>query len=260
MPTHTGIEWTDSTWNPVTGCTPISSGCDNCYAKTIANRLLRSQYLGRSPAIDSRSSRHDPFAVRLWPERVSQPAEWRSPRRIFVNSMSDLFHAHVPVSFVRELFALMLTVDRHIYQILTKRPSRLERFVRNNSDLFLDGIVPPHIWLGTSVENQAAARRVDSLRRVPARTLFLSCEPLIGPLELNLAGISWVIVGGESGAKHRPMALDWVRTIRDQCIRTATPFFFKQVGGRTPKSGGRILDGRVWSQFPPLGGKARDEL
>lgn len=188
--------------------------------------------------------------MRLWPERLSEPLKWRTPRRVFVNSMSDLFHVDVPSAFVRALFEIMLSADRHIYQVLTKRPARMERFIRANRDLFDGRRVPAHIWLGTSVENQKVAFRVAQLRRVPARVRFLSCEPLLGPLKIGLRGIHWVIVGGESGISHRPMSLDWVRALRDGCERAGVPFFFKQVGGRTPKAGGRVLDGRTWSQYP----------
>jgi protein gp37 len=171
---------------------------------------------------------------------------------VFVNSMGDLFHTDVPDSFVRQVFDVMLEADRHVYQILTKRPSRMQRFVDRNADLFEHGKVPSHIWLGTSIENQSVAYRADHLRRVRAGVRFLSCEPLLGPVELELEGIDWVIAGGESGIVHRPLDLDWVRTLRDRCERSQVAFFFKQVGGRTPKAGGRVLDGKVWSQYPKV--------
>jgi protein gp37 len=252
MAQRTGIEWTDSTWNPVTGCTQVSAGCDNCYALTLANRLLKAQYVSRQPEQDTPSNRADPFAVRLWPERLTAPLQWAEPRRVFVNSMSDLFHVDVPIRFARAVFEVMLAAHNHIYQVLTKRPARMERFIRNNKDLFNGGTVPSHIWLGTSVENQAVAFRVAQLRRVPAQVRFLSCEPLLGPLSLGLTGIHWVIAGGESGIVHRPLLLDWVRSLRDACVQSKVPFFFKQVGGRTPKAGGRLLDGRIWSQYPSV--------
>jgi protein gp37 len=173
-------------------------------------------------------------------------------RRIFVNSMSDLFHADVPDAFLRQVFQVMLNADWHVYQVLTKRPSRALRFWRKNARLFDSRPIPSHIWLGTSIENQAVWYRAGQLRRVPAEVRFLSCEPLLGPLEVNLESIHWVIVGGESGPVRRPMNLDWVRRIRNECIRAGIPFFFKQVGGRTPKSGGRILDGRTWDEYPAV--------
>jgi len=244
------IEWTDATWNPTTGCTKVSAGCDHCYAAVLANGRLSDIYLARKPAKDNAANRRDPFAIRLWPERLDYPVRWRDPRRIFVNSMSDLFHADIPEAFQRQVFAVMLKADHHIYQVLTKRPARAERFVRRNADLFEGGIVPPHVWIGTSVERQDVAHRVDQLRSVPAEVRFLSCEPLLGPLDLDLSSIDWVIVGGESGVGYRPMDLDWARRIRDGCVAECVPFFFKQVGGRTPKAGGRSLDGQTWSQYP----------
>lgn len=246
----TGIEWTDVTWNPVTGCTRVSSGCDNCYAATLANRLLKKTYLSRRPVVDSDITRRDPFAVRLWPERVEQPLSWREPRTVFVNSMSDLFHADIPEPYVRRVFEVMLEADWHIYQILTKRPARAARFWRRNGDLFADGPMPEHVWIGTSVENQEAAFRVEHLRDVPAEVRFLSCEPLIGPLDLDLTGVHWVIVGGESGPVRRPMEPEWALRIRDQCQAADVPFFFKQWGGRTPKAGGRELEGELWDEMP----------
>lgn len=169
---------------------------------------------------------------------------------IFVNSMSDLFHVDIPDDFAREIFRVMLGVDRHIYQVLTKRPSRARRFVELNADLFPTGMVPGHIWIGTSVEDQRVVHRVRQLAQVPAAVRFLSCEPLIGPLELELDGIHWVIVGGESGIGYRPMKADWAIAIQDQCREADVPFFFKQWGGRTPKAGGRLLDGRTWDHMP----------
>jgi protein gp37 len=247
---RTAIEWTDATWNPTTGCTKVSAGCDHCYAHVLAHGRLHDVYTRRLPVLKTGDAQHDPFAVRLWPERLEQPAKWLEPRMIFVNSMSDLFHADVPDDYVRRIFQVMLRVDRHTYQVLTKRPSRAQRFVRKNADLFTDGIVPDHIWMGTSVENQDVVYRADHLRRVPATTRFLSCEPLLGPLELDLDGIRWVIVGGESGLGYRPMRMEWATGIRDQCKRAGVPFFFKQWGGRTPKAGGRFLSGRTWDELP----------
>ncbi|MEO8194464.1 MAG: phage Gp37/Gp68 family protein [Gemmatimonadales bacterium] len=252
MGQHSRIEWTDSTWNPVTGCTQVSAGCDNCYALALANRRLKDIYL-RQPAVRSdATSKNDPFAVRIWPDRIHEPLHWRTPRRVFVNSMSDLFHVDVPEPFVRKLFEVMLGANQHVYQVLTKRPSRAARFVDRNKDLFPWGTVPEHIWLGTSVESQDVAHRVEHLRGAKAHIRFLSCEPLLGPIRLNLSGIHWVIAGGESGRGYRKLNIEWVRSIRDQCVQEKVPFFFKQVGGYTPKAGGRLLDGITWDQFPFL--------
>lgn len=244
------IEWTDATWNPVTGCTKVSTGCDNCYAHTLAHGRLAEVYGRRLPVIDTPENQADPFAVREWPERLTQPEKWKEPRMIFVNSMSDLFHADVPESFVRRIFEVMLRADHHTYQVLTKRPGRAARFYRRHADLFHGLPIPGHIWMGTSVEDQAAVFRVDQLRDVPAEIRFLSCEPLLGPLTLDLSEIHWVIVGGESGIGCRKMAPEWATTIRDQCAAASVPFFFKQWGGRTPKAGGRLLEEREWNEWP----------
>lgn len=252
MGERTAIEWTDATWNPVTGCTKVSAGCDHCYAAALAERRLRSVYLKRLPAVDTPTNRADPFAVRLWPERLEQPARWRDPRMVFVNSMSDLFHVDVPEAYVRQVFEVMLAVDRHVYQVLTKRPSRAERFWKRHADLFQGGPIPEHIWIGTSVESQDVTYRVAHLHRVPAEVRFLSCEPLLGSMQLDLSGIGWVIVGGESGPAYRPLDPAWAQDLRDQCVGAGVPFFFKQVGGRTPKAKGRLLDGRTWDEWPSL--------
>ena len=172
---------------------------------------------------------------------------------VFVNSMSDLFHVDVPDGFVRQIFEMMLEADHHIYQVLTKRPTRVVRFFERNRDIFPNGRIPGHIWVGTSVESQDVIYRVDHVRLVPAEVRFLSCEPLLGPLQLDLDEIGWVIVGGESGVGRRRMEPTWARDIRDQCLAAAVPFFFKQWGGRTPKAGGRLLDDRTWNQMPPIG-------
>lgn len=246
------IEWTDATWNPTTGCTKVSAGCDHCYAHTLAHGRLTQAYLRKLPVVQNATNEADPFAVRLWPERLNDPGKWKEPRIVFVNSMSDLFHVDVPDDFVREIFKVMLTVDRHVFQVLTKRPTRAVRFFERNRDLFPSGRIPGHIWMGTSVENQDVVYRVDHIRLVPAEVRFLSCEPLLGPLRLNLAGISWVIVGGESGIGYRRMDAAWARGIRDQCLAANVPFFFKQWGGRTPKAGGRLLDEQVWNEMPAL--------
>ena len=250
MGEQTAIEWTDATWNPATGCTKISDGCDNCYAAAFARRRLKHTYLARRPAVETKENAEDPFAVRLWPERLGQPERWSRPRMIFVNSMSDLFHKDIPQEFVRRIFEVMLTCDRHIYQVLTKRPARAAAFWASHCEELGHTEIPSHIWLGTSIENQRVAYRRSHLIRVPAAVRFLSCEPLLGPLKLDLEGIHWVIVGGESGPNHRPMESSWTRTIREQCQRESVPFFFKQWGGRTPKAGGRLLDDREWNEFP----------
>jgi len=244
------IEWTDATWNPTTGCTPVSPGCDHCYAKTLAVGRLSDVYRRRLPVVQTLENEADPFAVRLWPERLGQPASWRDPRMVFVNSMSDLFHVDVPGEFVRRIFEVMMKVDRHTYQVLTKRPARMANWVRANGDLFPGGVVPSHIWLGTSVEDQAVAYRVEHLRSVLAEVRFLSCEPLIGALTLDLRGVHWLIAGGESGIGYRAMDPEWPRRLRDDCVEAGVAFFFKQWGGRTPKSNGRSLDGETWDQMP----------
>lgn len=244
------IEWTDATWNPTTGCTKVSDGCDHCYAHKLAHERLAQLYSRQLPVLPTAENRADPFSIRLWPTRLRQPASWSKPRIVFVNSMSDLFHVDVPDAFVRQVFEVMLKVDRHVYQVLTKRPSRAARFFRLNQDLFPDGMIPRHIWMGTSVENQEVAHRVDHLRQLPARIRFLSCEPLLGPLQIDLGEIHWVISGGESGAEFRPMEEGWVLGLRDQCRAAGTPFFFKQWGGRRAKAGGRLLEGRTWDEMP----------
>lgn len=250
MGERSAIEWTNATWNPTTGCTRVSAGCDHCYAATLARGRLFKAYTKNLPVVDTPENRADPFAVRLWAHRLGDPARWLQPRMIFVNSMSDLFHADIPESFLRQIFEVMLAVDRHIYQVLTKRPSRAARFWRRNQDLFAGRPIPKHIWIGTSVEDQRVAHRVDHLRAVSAEVRFLSCEPLLGPLALELEGIHWVIVGGESGPGFRPLDREWAMSVRDQCETAGVPFFFKQVGGRTPKAGGRMLDGREWNEMP----------
>ncbi|HZM55347.1 MAG TPA: phage Gp37/Gp68 family protein [Acidimicrobiales bacterium] len=237
------IEWTGTTWNPVTGCDRVSGGCDNCYAMALAKRLKAMGAERYSQDGDPRTSGPG-FAVRVHPAALEQPYRWRQPRLVFVNSMSDLFHAKVPVGFIKDVFDVMAATPRHTYQVLTKRSRRLRRMADK-----LDW--PANVWIGVSVETRLQLDRVGDLRRVPASVRFLSCEPLIGPLgELDLAGIGWVIAGGESGAKHRPMDPEWARHVRDQCLEQKVPFFFKQWGGRTPKAGGRTIDGRLWDEMP----------
>lgn len=234
MSDHSGIEWTDATWNPVTGCTKISPGCKHCYAERLARRL---RAMGNPRYRDG-------FAVRLHPDQLNLPLHWRTPRRIFVNSMSDLFHDDVPDDYVMQVFDVMVRAGWHIFQILTKRSERLAR-------LAVRLPWPSHIWAGVSVENGRYTKRIRDLRKVPSRIRFLSIEPLLGPIdELSLDGIHWVIVGGESGGNRRAMDPQWARQIRDRCTEASVPFFFKQWGGRAPKSNGRILDGRTWEEVP----------
>lgn len=245
MATRSAIEWTQVTWNPTTGCDRISPGCDNCYALTLAKRLKAMGAVKYQADGDPRTSGPG-FGVSIHRGALREPYTWRSPRVVFVNSMSDLFHARVPLSFVREVFTVMAETPQHTYQVLTKRSSRLRKLADK-----LDW--PTNLWMGVSVENSGACFRVDDLRAVPAAVRFLSCEPLIGPLgELNLDGIGWVIAGGESGPNRRPMDPAWVTSVRDRCLSAGVPFFFKQWGGRTPKAGGRELDGHYWDQMPVM--------
>jgi protein gp37 len=238
MADKTAIEWTDATWNPVTGCTKVSPGCDNCYAERFSERFRGV------PGHPFESG----FDLTLRPERLSQPLEWKKPRMIFVNSMSDLFHKEVPQSHISRVFDIMENADWHIYQVLTKRSSLLRKFI---NERYPDDKAPSHMWFGVSVENDKALSRISHLQRANAGIRFLSIEPLIGPIEkLNLKGIDWVIVGGESGPGARPVDPQWVLNIRNQCIKARVAFFFKQWGGRSPKAGGRLLEGREWSQFP----------
>jgi len=243
MAIGTGIEWTEVTWNPTTGCDRISAGCDNCYALTLAKRLKAMGAAKYQLDGDPRTSGPG-FGVAVHEAVLDDPYRFGGPKLIFVNSMSDLFHAKVPVDFIRRVFAVMADTPRHTYQVLTKRSTRLRRLADS-----LDW--PSNVWIGVSVENEATLGRVDDLRGVPAATRFLSCEPLLGPLVgLTLDRIEWVIAGGESGPRYRPMAAQWVRDIRDRCADEGVPFFFKQWGGRTPKHQGRLLDGRTWDEMP----------
>lgn len=236
MADRSGIEWTEATWNPVTGCSKVSPGCAHCYAETLSLRFRWST----KPWLPA----HESENVILHPERLEQPLRWRRPRVVFVNSMSDLFHEHVPLEFVRSVFDVMAEADRHTFQILTKRSRRLAQFAPE-----LDW--PRNVWMGVSIENRRWAARADVLREVPAAVRFISAEPLLGPLEgLDLTGIDWLIAGGESGHRYRPVELDWIRELRDQCRDARVAFFLKQIGGRTPKAGGRTLDGREWSEMP----------
>lgn len=238
MADRTAIEWTNATWNPVTGCTKISRGCDNCYAERLAERFRGVVGHPFRPGFD----------LTLRPERLDQPKRWRQPRMIFVNSMSDLFHKEIPSSYVDSVFDAMEQADWHSFQVLTKRSSRMRSYVNGR---YATRVVPQHIWLGVSVEDGASLSRVAHLQSTTAAIRFLSLEPLIGPMgALSLNNIHWVIVGGESGPRARPMNIEWVRAIRDQCRSAKVPFFFKQWGGNSPKSGGRKLDSHEWNQFP----------
>jgi protein gp37 len=241
------IEWTEATWNPVTGCDRVSPGCDHCYALTLAARLKAMGSPKYQQDGDPRTSGPG-FGVTLHPDELAVPRRWRRPRRVFVNSMSDLFHPKVPIEFIAEVFAVMAETQQHTYQVLTKRPKRARSVLRDLNS-------PPlvNVWVGVSVEDEERTDRVAVLREVPAAIRFLSCEPLLGPLSsLDLTGVGWVIVGGESGPEARPMREAWVTEIRDDCLDAGIPFFFKQWGGRTPKAGGRRLAGRTWDEMPQL--------
>jgi protein gp37 len=236
MSTNSPIEWTDATWNPVTGCDKISPGCKHCYAERMAKRLKAA----RNP------NYKNGFELTLQHQMLTRPLEWKSPKQIFVNSMSDLFHDDVPVDYIQRVFSVMNEANWHQYQVLTKRAERLETL---SSQLKW----APHIWMGVSVESEKYLPRVDCLRRTRAHVKFLSLEPLLGPLKkMNLRGIDWAIVGGESGPGARPMDAEWVTDIRDQCLRANVAFFFKQWGGVFKKRNGRELEGRTWDQKPEL--------
>jgi protein gp37 len=243
--TKSAIEWTEVTWNPVTGCDRVAAGCDNCYALTLAKRLKAmgaEKYQTDGNPITSGPG----FGVAIHPQALRQPYKWKAPRTVFVNSMSDLFHAKVPLSYVQDIFDVIANTPQHTYQALTKRAHRMAK-VADKLDW------PSNLWMGVSVEDTTVTDRIDYLRTVPASVRFLSCEPLLSPLPgLNLDGIHWVIAGGESGPNHRPMEAEWVTDIRDQCLEVGVPFFFKQWGGRTPKQHGRELDGQLWDQMPAV--------
>ena len=237
MASNSSIEWTESTWNPLTGCTKVSPGCKNCYAERLA---LRLQSMGQPNYANGFTLTTHEHALRL-------PLQWKKPQMIFVNSMSDIFHEKVPIEFIQQVFEVMRRADWHRFQILTKRSDRL---------LALSPQLPwaPHIWMGVSVESTDYAFRIDHLRMTQARIKFLSLEPLLGPLQrLNLKGIDWVIVGGESGPGARPMAQSWVIDIRNQCRKANVRFFFKQWGGFNKKKNGRSLEGRTWDEMPVTG-------
>ena len=234
MGTKSEIEWTESTWNPVTGCTKVSPGCANCYAERMARRL---KAMGQKNYANG-------FEVTTQDHMLSRPLEWKKPKMVFVNSMSDLFHEDVPVSFIRRTFDVMVEANRHVFQVLTKRSDRLR-------DLSESLPWAENIWMGVSVENAEYSHRIDHLRQVTASVRFVSLEPLLGPVpDLDLSDIDWVIVGGESGPGARPMKKGWVTQIRDQAVEAKVPFFFKQWGGKNRKQAGRSLEGQTYDQMP----------
>jgi|SRR5579862_4637600 len=234
MASNSHIEWTDATWNPVTGCTKISTGCRHCYAERLAKRL---KAMGQA-------NYRNGFEVTLQPQMLELPLHWKTPRRIFVNSMSDLFHEEVPESHIMKVFDVMVRAHWHQYQVLTKRSERARSLSKNLPWM-------PQIWMGVSVENKKYISRIDDLRNTGAHIKFLSLEPLLGPLrKLNLHGIDWAIVGGESGPGARLVNPAWVTDLRDQCFRAGVPFFFKQWGGVQKTKAGRTLEGRTWDEMP----------
>lgn len=238
MSATTQIEWTDATWNPVTGCSKITRGCDFCYAERLAERF---RGVPGHPFENG-------FDLTLRPERLNQPINWRQPRRIFVNSMSDLFHKEIPKDFIDSVFDTMEAADWHTFQVLSKRSSLMARYLR---DRYGNGLAPPHIWLGVSVEDAKNIVRLKHLRAARAFVKFVSFEPLLGSVgKIDLSGIDWAIVGGESGPQARPMAEEWAIEIHDQCKAAKVAFFFKQWGGIRPKSGGRLLRRRHWNEYP----------
>ncbi len=234
MALGSGIEWTESTWNPVTGCTKVSPGCKHCYAERMAERL---QAMGQA-------NYGNGFELTLQPHMLDLPLRWKKPQTIFVNSMSDLFHKDVPVAYIQRVVDVMRRAHWHRFQMLTKRADRL-------AELSSEISWPENVWMGVSVENGSYISRIDDLRATGACVKFLSVEPLLGPLPaLNLQGIDWVIVGGESGPRARSMDPEWVTDVRDQCRRARVPFFFKQWGGTNKKKAGRLLGGRTWDEMP----------
>ena len=234
MADRSAIEWTEATWNPVTGCSKVSPGCAHCYAETFAERW---RGVPGHPYEQG-------FDLRLWPQRLEEPLRWARPRMIFVNSMSDLFHEDIAAEYIADVFDVMVRAEHHTFQILTKRH---ERFAELAAELPW----PDNVWMGVTIENRRFVHRADYLRQVPAAVRFISAEPLLGALEeLDLDGIDWLIAGGESGPRHRPVKVAWLRELRDHCEHEQTAFFFKQWGGHRPKSGGRELDGRTWDQMP----------
>lgn len=259
MSQQSAIEWTDTTWNPTTGCRKVSPGCDHCYAATLARRLKamgNARYQNDGPDGDG-------FGLTLHWDKIDEPLRWRRPRRVFVNSMSDLFISGVTSEFLDRTFDVMAEASQHHFQILTKRPTRMAREVTR---IYSRLGVLPNVWLGTSVENQEwAEKRIPPLLDTPASIRFLSCEPLLGAIDLrsflesSSPGLHWVIVGGESGFEHRPLDERWAISLRDQCSEASVAFFFKQHGGRTPKAGGRELDGETWNQMPAIMARGGDD-
>lgn len=236
MAQATRIEWTEYSWNPVSGCTKISSGCRHCYAERMANRL-------KAMGVDRYKSG---FRLKTHPDLLSMPLKWRRPRTIFVNSMSDLFHEDVPMSFIEQVFEVMNSCPQHTFQILTKRSKRL-------ADISKSLNWTQNIWMGVTVENSQVVGRIRDLSRSGARVKFISCEPLLGPIDiLDLNGVDWVIVGGESGPHARPMKEEWAVSIRDKCLAGGVPYFFKQWGGWNKKARGRMLMGHIWNQMPSV--------
>lgn len=234
MSDRSAIEWTEASWNPATGCSKVSPGCAHCYAETFAERW---RGVPGHPYEQG-------FDLKLWPQRLDIPLRWRRPRLIFVNSMSDLFHEDIPDDFIREVFGVMGQAHWHTFQVLTKRHERL-------AELAPALTWHPNVWMGVTIENRRFVHRADRLREVPAAVRFISAEPLLGPLEgLDLDGVDWLIAGGESGPKHRPIREEWVLELRDRCADEDIAFFFKQWGGRRAKSGGRLLAGKIWDEMP----------
>jgi len=234
MADNSAIEWTEATWNPVTGCHQVSPGCAHCYAKTFAERWRGTP---------GHPYEHG-FDLQIWPHRLEQPLKWKRPRTIFVNSMSDLFHEDIPDTYIEQVFDVMGRADHHTFQILTKRHERLREIAPKLT-------WHPNVWMGVSIENRRFVHRADYLRDVQAAVRFISAEPLLGSLDgLDLTGIDWLIAGGESGAKHRTVKVQWLRELRDQCVKAEVAYFFKQWGGHRAKTGGRLLDGRTWDQVP----------
>jgi protein gp37 len=248
MANETAIEWTDATWNPVTGCSKISAGCDNCYAERFSERF---RGVVGHPFEEG-------FDLQLRPERLKQPLSWKTPKRVFVNSMSDLFHKEVPRHFIDSIFETMEAGNWHSYQVLTKRSSLMMKYLEKRYD---GTKAPAHIWLGVSIEDAKNAVRLNHLRAALAETKFISFEPLIASVgKLDLNGIDWAIVGGESGPRSRSMAEEWAIEVRDQCLEQNVAFFFKQWGGYRPKTGGRLLQGVEWSEYPVLKAKTIVDL
>lgn len=239
MGEKSGIEWTDSSWNPVTGCTKVSAGCAFCYAERLAKRLQMMNPNGKY---------RDGFKLTLHEKDVELPLSWKEPKTIFVNSMSDLFHEQVPFPFIKRVFDTMEKADWHTFQILTKRPHLMRQFTNEYYNKVL-----PNVWLGTSIENDKVLHRLGELKQVNAAIRFISFEPLIGPVgKVNLRGIHWAIVGGESGPHHRPIKEEWILEIKRQCRKYNVAFFFKQWGGLTSKSGGRTLNNRIYDEYPKI--------